>query len=115
MNKLQRTTFLDRIKNAINAFRDRPIGSVQYGIDIKRCDECEYKDTGYRDNLLVIAGARAAYMDSKDVIDIPEGVNGEDDYSYYVKELVDHYFNKDDVNFDEYIENALIKKYGKED
>jgi hypothetical protein len=101
------------MRNAIRAFKGNPIGSIQYGLEIKRCEKCEYKDTGYRDNLLVIAGARAAYMDSQDVINLPEGLDGEDEFSYFVKGIVDYYHNElVDINFDEYIEEALMKKYG---
>ena len=117
METVKKLTFKERIKNAVNAFYGRKIGAMSFGIDLKRCDQCEYKNRaiGYRDNLLVIAGARAAYMDSKDVIDIPEGTDGEDEYSYFIKDLVDYYDAQlVDVNFDEYIENALITRYGKE-
>ena len=63
MNKVKKTTFIDRFKNAVKAFKGKPIGSVQFGVDVKRCDQCEYKNENpIRDNLLVTAGARAAYM-----------------------------------------------------
>ena len=112
MNKLKQTGFLNRIRNAIKAFKGQPIGSIQYGLVINRCDECEYKNGGYRDDLLVIAGARAAYMDSKGIINIPEGLVGEAEYSSYVKKIVDAYYYIEDTIFDEYIEEALMKKYG---
>lgn len=32
---------MDRIKNVINAFRAKPIGSISYGIELKRCSECD--------------------------------------------------------------------------
>ena len=113
MNELKRTTLMDRIKNTIKAFKGDPIGSIHYGLEIKRCDKCEYKVSDYRDNMLVIAGARAAYMDDMGDIDIPEGLVGEDEYSSYIIKIVDSYYNSEDVNFDEYIKEALISKFGK--
>lgn len=45
MNKVKITTLSDRCRNAINAFKGRPIGSVCFGVNITKCDECEYKQT----------------------------------------------------------------------
>lgn len=39
-NEVHKTTLLDRLKNAYRAFCGREIGSLQFGIDVKRCDEC---------------------------------------------------------------------------
>ena len=115
-NKIKRTTLLDRLKNAIRAFQGKPIQSISLGIDIKRCDECEHKaDGNIREHLMVIMGARAAYMDSAGVIDIPEGHEAEGDLVSFVKKTVERYVEETteckDVNFDEYIENALIHQY----
>lgn len=114
MNEIKKTTLKDRIKNAVRAFKGKPVTSVQFGIDVKRCDKCEYKIGDLiRDNLLVTAGARAGYMDSMGVINIPEGLDAEDDLAYYLIDSVDYYYNElIDVNFDEYIEDELNKKYG---
>lgn len=38
----KKTTLIDRIRNAINAFRAKPIGSISYGVEVKRCSECEH-------------------------------------------------------------------------
>lgn len=65
-----------------------------------------------RDNLLVIAGAKAAYMDCSSFIDIPGRFTGEESLADYVTEVVDKYINERiDISFDEYLEGALIKKY----
>lgn len=89
------------------------IGDLTLGVSIKRCEECEYKNRVIRDELLVIAGARAAYLDMKNHIDIPEGTEGEHDLAYIVTKLVDRYlYNNDDISFDLYIESALAQKYG---
>lgn len=108
---------MDRIRNAIRAFRGKPIRSLNLGVDIKRCDECEYKsDYSIREHLLVVMGARAAYMDYECRIDIPGGLEGEGELADFVKKTVESYIRKatdgEDVNFDEYIETALIKQYG---
>ena len=114
MNKLKRTTFKDRFKNAVKAFEGKQIGSVEFGVEVKRCDQCEYRGSNpIRDNFLVTAGARAAYMHDANVIKLPEGLEGEDELAYFIMEIVDYYYNElVDVNFDEYVEEELSKKYG---
>lgn len=116
MNEVKGPSFVERIKNAIRAFKCKPVEKLYLGIDVKRCSECDYKENGLiRYNFLVTAGARAAYMDFQGVIDIPKGLDGEDELAYFVGKIVDYYFNElVDVNFDEYIESRLIEEYGKE-
>ena len=41
---MKKRTLLDRIRAAIRAFRGKPIGSVSFGIDVKRCSECDKND-----------------------------------------------------------------------
>lgn len=70
-----------------------------------------------RDNLLVTAGARAAYMDSEGCIDLPGGVEGEDILAGFIADMVDQYLYANaiaiDVEpFDLYIEKALLAKFG---
>lgn len=90
------------------------IGDLTVGVSFKRCDECEYKNTWIRDNELVTAGARAAYLDDAGVIDIPGWLEGEDELAFFIKNLVNrYYYDHVGENFDEYIETELIKKYGK--
>ena len=68
-----------------------------------------------RDNLLVTAGSRAAYMDSFHVINLPYGVEGEAEIANFITKVVDEYIKKDiDESFDIYIEKCLMKEYGKE-
>ena len=112
MNTISQTTLMDRIKNAIRAFQGKPIQSISLGVDVKRCDECEYKaDGNIREHLMVIMGARAAYMDCDGTIDIPEGLEAEGDLVRFVKKTVERYVQEDNVIFDEYIETALIEEY----
>ena len=47
MNKPKFTTLSDRIKAAIRAFKGRPIDYITFGVDIKKCNECEYKNPFY--------------------------------------------------------------------
>lgn len=115
MNEVKRTTFVDRLRNAVKAFKGQPIGSLYFGVDLKRCDECQYKkERPLRDDLLVTAGARAAYMENLGCIELPSGVDGEAKLANFVSHIVDHFLNQDDrdVNYDEYIETALMKEYG---
>lgn len=46
------TTIFDRFKNAIRAFKGEPCASIQFGIDVKKCDEC---DRGTFDMELIVA------------------------------------------------------------
>lgn len=41
MNKMKKTTFADRIRNAWRAFCGKPAGSISFGLEIKKCYECE--------------------------------------------------------------------------
>lgn len=65
-----------------------------------------------RDNLLVTAGARAAYMHCAGRIELPRGVEGEAEIAHFISTVVNRYIVFDqDENFDEYIELALTDKY----
>lgn len=117
MNTIKQTTLIERFQNAIRAFRGKPIQSISLGLDIKRCDECEYKGgAGQREHLMTIMGARAAYMDCAGVIYIPSGLEAEGNLVWFVRKTVEQYIQEPTdvtgVNFDEYIETALIKQYG---
>jgi hypothetical protein len=41
MNKIKKTTFADRIRNAWRAFCGKPAGGISLGLEIKKCYECE--------------------------------------------------------------------------
>ena len=45
MNQVKPTTLGTRIRAAIRAFKGEPIGSLTFGIDIKKCSECNHKNT----------------------------------------------------------------------
>ena len=112
-NTVKKNTLVERFKRAINAFKGNPVGNLYFGIDVKRCDQCEYKNVPeIRDNLLVTAGARAAYMNCNDKIDIPEGIEEEFKLSEFLTKIVDDYLRFDWENFDLYLETKLIEKYG---
>ena len=104
---------MERFKRAVDAFKGNPIGYLYFGVDIKRCDPCEHKNVPeIRDNLLVTAGARAAYMNYSDKIDIQEGSEEEFKLAEFLTKVVDEYIRLDGVNFDLYLETKLIEKYG---
>ena len=70
------------------------------------------KQVNFRDNLLVTAGARAAYMECSRIIDLPAGSAGENILAAFVTEAVDKYIDEQiDIPFDEYIESALMSEY----
>ena len=41
MEKIKKRTLIERIRDAIRAFRGKQIGSVTFGVDVKRCSECD--------------------------------------------------------------------------
>lgn len=44
MNAVKKTTLIDRIRAAIKAFRGKPIGHLYYGLEIKECSKCKYRN-----------------------------------------------------------------------
>ena len=104
---------LEDLKKAEVPKINSPLGNLYFGIEIKRCDQCKYKNIPeIRDNLLVTAGARAAYMNYSDKIDIQEGIEEEFKLAEFLTKVVDEYIRLDGVNFDLYLEAKLIEKYG---
>ena len=89
-------TLAERFKRAVDAFKGSQVGNLYFGVDIKRCDQCEHKNVPeIRDNLLVTAGARAAYMNCSDKIDIPEGIEEEFKLAEFLTKIVDYYLRLD--------------------
>ena len=43
MKNIKIITLKDRIKRAVKAFKGEKIGELHFGIEVKRCDECEYR------------------------------------------------------------------------
>ena len=43
MNKVKKRTLIDKCRDAYRAFRGKQIGSLSFGVDVKKCHECEYK------------------------------------------------------------------------
>lgn len=65
-----------------------------------------------RDNLLVNAGARAAYMYCGGIIHLEGGLVGEDILVDRVTKMVDKYIERGmDENFDIYIELELAREF----
>ena len=69
-----------------------------------------------RENLLITMALYAGDMNRADVIDLPIGVEGENELAEYCVECVDEFLDHDvfdsDLPFDEFAENRLIKKFG---
>lgn len=55
MNEVKKLTFADRVRNAVKAFKGKPIGSVTYGIELTKCEECDK----YPQNVLYICDREA--------------------------------------------------------
>ena len=91
------------------------IDGLTFGVSIKQCKDCEYKNRDLRDNLLVTAGVRAGFMWESGDIKLPPGLEGEDDVANYISREVDYYLAKDDRDpFDLFIEESLLARYGVE-
>jgi hypothetical protein len=88
-------------------------------------DECEiirYLDNGYRlkrrralpeNNLYVTAGCRAGTMDMMNQIDLPTGVDGEEELAIFVEDAIGEWSRtQPDMPFDEFIENRLLLRFG---
>ena len=114
-NTIKKITLADRLKRSVIAFKGNPVGNLYFGVDIRRCDQCEYKNIpGIRDNLLVTAGIRAVHMDYSGEIDIHEGLEEEYKLVEFLTKVVDDYVRLDRKNFDLYLEAKLIERYGGE-
>ena len=104
---------LEDLKKAEVPKINSPVGNLYFGIDVKRCDQCEYKNIPeIRDNLLVTAGARAVHMDYRREIAIREGLEEEDKLAEFLTKVIEYYLSHDCGNFDLYLETKLIEKYG---
>lgn len=104
-------TFKERIQRAIKAFKGQNVGSLQFGIDIKRCDECEHR-SDIRDNLLVTAGCRAGLMSELHPLVLPDGLSGEDELARILAKAVGFYMMfKVDKPFDLYIEEIILEEF----
>lgn len=44
MSNIKKAPLWDRFKEAVRAFKGQPVGSITYGIEVKRCADCA-KDT----------------------------------------------------------------------
>ena len=43
-NTVKKTTLMDRFKRSVEAFKGNPVGNLYFDIDVKRCDQCKYKN-----------------------------------------------------------------------
>lgn len=44
MNEIKKRTLIDKCKDAYRAFRGKQLGSLTFGVDVKKCSECDYKN-----------------------------------------------------------------------
>ena len=68
-----------------------------------------------KENLLVTFGARAAVLDSLGHIELPAHSSGEDELADFAVSVCNQWIDRDDndcLSFDEFIETALIEKWG---
>jgi hypothetical protein len=92
-----------------------PAGGGSFSFKLSELYKAEPpKSYSIRDNLLITAGARAAYMDMRGNIDLPGGLEGEDRLAEFVVDAVRTYSKiTDDIPFDEFIERELVCEFGK--
>ena len=43
MTKIKKRTLFDKCRDAYRAFRGKQIGSLTFGVDVKKCSECDYR------------------------------------------------------------------------
>ena len=111
---------------ALNVEKDEKFGfyaicfgnSDDYECHSVSVDEWEMNTT-LRDDLLVTAGSRAAYMEMNNIVTLPEGPDGEREISIVVARAVSQYINQHagdayDLPYDLFIESVLNIVYGKE-
>lgn len=81
-----------------------------------QCIERQAMTASLTENKLITMGARAAYMECRGDISLPGGSRGEDELADFVVQTVcEHRLLCDDTPFDEFIETALLKKYGRKE
>lgn len=72
-------------------------------------------DSELRDDLLVTAGSRVAWMSVSNMVALPTGVDGEREIAITIANAVDEYINNGiDESYDLFIEEAIEKEYGVE-
>lgn len=62
-------------------------------------------------NLLVTAGCRAGCMNAAGMIELPSGVDGEDELAKFCVKAVSEWMDSRDESFDLYIEQALAEEF----
>ena len=43
MNEIKKRALFDKCRDAYRAFRGKQLGSLTFGIDVKKCSECDYR------------------------------------------------------------------------
>ena len=86
MNEIKKRTLFDKCRDAYRAFCGKQLGSLTFGIDVKKCHECEYRR---ETNILYLCDQRACqdctYPDCEYTTDIHHAKNFEC-MAGYVKE-----------------------------
>jgi len=98
----------------LKEFPGYQFNSVQFEeLDDERLlDREEANSIPTRDELLVTAGARAAYMHCRGDIELASGLEGEIELANFISRTIHAYMKLEDTNFDLYIEEKLLKEFG---
>ena len=84
MNKVKKRTLIDKCRDAYRAFRGKQIGSLTFGIDVKKCSECEYRCGA---DILYLCDRQAcpncSYPLCNHTTDICHAVNFRRDYDFF--------------------------------
>lgn len=88
MNTVKKRTLIDKFRDAYRAFRGKQIGSLTFGVDVRKCYECEYK---HQDRILYLCDREAckncSYPMCKHTTDIRHAKNFEHSEFGYFKEV----------------------------
>ena len=78
MNEIKKRTLIDKFRDAYRAFCGKQLGSLTFGVDVKKCHECEYRREA---NVLYLCDRRACqdciYPDCEYTTDIHHAKNFE--------------------------------------
>lgn len=84
MNETKKRTLIDKFRDAHRAFLGKQIGSLTFGVDVKKCSECVHKN---QSDILYVCDQRAcshcSYPLCNHTTDIHHAVNFRRDYDFF--------------------------------
>lgn len=111
-NRIKATSAIETIESSFNELKHYIVEN--FAVEQTLPSNAKATKAPIMANLLVTIGSRAAYMDSKGYITLPEYSAGEDILANFAYALAGNYLAEEpDMSFDEYIETALANRFPK--